>query len=204
MGLGLLAAGGALAGGVMNMFGQHETNKSNRAIADAQMAFQERMSNTSYQRGMADMEKAGLNPMLAYSQGGASAPQGASAVMGNSLGELGKGVSSASQSYATVKNLSADTNLKEVGSDVSQTQKLVNIATANKIQAEAQAIRATIPEKSTKGKLWKIGEDAVDFLKAKKDVLMDAFKNSTGSSYGGSHSAKDHKQNFGKYYMFKK
>lgn len=41
--------------------------------------FQERMSNTSYQRAMTDMRQAGLNPMLAYSQGGASTPTGSMA-----------------------------------------------------------------------------------------------------------------------------
>lgn len=34
---------------------------------------QKHLSDTSYQRGMKDLRKAGLNPMLAYSQGGASA-----------------------------------------------------------------------------------------------------------------------------------
>ncbi len=47
-----------------------------RQEAQTQMQFQERMRNTEWQAAVADMEKAGINPALAYSQGGASSPGG--------------------------------------------------------------------------------------------------------------------------------
>lgn len=52
------------------------TNVFSARNASNQMDFQEKMSGTSYQRGVKDMQAAGLNPMLAYSQGGASTPMG--------------------------------------------------------------------------------------------------------------------------------
>lgn len=57
----------------------NQTNQFNAEQAQIQRDWEERMSNTSYQRAMADMEAAGLNPLMAANLGGASTPSGSSA-----------------------------------------------------------------------------------------------------------------------------
>lgn len=68
---------GAAIPAVASLFGAKQQNKQQVALAREQMAFQERMSGTAYQRAVHDMRLAGINPMLAYMQGGASSPGGA-------------------------------------------------------------------------------------------------------------------------------
>lgn len=57
-------------------------NAFNASEAQKNRDWQEQMSNTSYQRAVADMRAAGINPYYAMSQGGASTPAGGSARSG--------------------------------------------------------------------------------------------------------------------------
>lgn len=81
IGAGIGALGG-LASGLFGMSANKRTNETNLAIANKQMAFQKKMSNTAHQRETSDLLKAGLNPILSATGGsGASQPSGASATM---------------------------------------------------------------------------------------------------------------------------
>lgn len=85
---GIAGIGSSVASGMLQAGAVSSANDANREIAretrefnamEAQKAreWSEVMSNTAWQRGVKDMKAAGINPMLAFSQGGASTPSAA-------------------------------------------------------------------------------------------------------------------------------
>ena len=78
----LIGAGASAIGGMFGYKGQKDTNVASAQQAQKQMDFQRDMSNTAVQRRMAELKKAGINPILAGSKE-ASSPAGAMAPVGN-------------------------------------------------------------------------------------------------------------------------
>lgn len=106
----------------------------------SQMRFAERMSSTSWQRGIADMRRAGINPIAAFSQGGASSPVVSLPSPSRSLTE---GISNAVMMRAQLAAIKASTEKTEAETEgLRQGQELVRIYGGPKAEAERGKLEA--------------------------------------------------------------
>lgn len=123
---GLIVGGAQLASSAL---GQERANRANERIARENRAFQERMSSTAYQRAMVDMRKAGLNPILAYRQGGASSPSGSTARVESVAGDVGSSIGSGLAAAAAKKQLRLlDEQISQASAAASKTRSEAGIA----------------------------------------------------------------------------
>jgi len=149
MGFDFGAAAGGIASGVLGYLGTKATNDANAQQAQIQNAYQTEMSNTAYQRAVADLQAAGLNPMLAYAQGGASTPMGAKAEMQNALGAA---ATNATHAYKTgveatsqIDLTKADVELKREQAAAAGSQEDLNRANMNLSLVEAANKSVQLP-----------------------------------------------------------
>lgn len=179
-----IAGGASLIGGIMQQ-------QQQRAMMREQMSFQERMSNTAWQRATADMRKAGINPMLSFMQGGASSPAGAMAPQED---VVTPGVNSALAARRLKADLELiDSNRLKLQSETSQNwvqhdvmkeqigllqnQAQAAAAAANLSNASAQSVRAGIPLREGIGDVARDARGLYSGLQDAVRSLMERLRN---------------------------
>lgn len=189
LGAAIIGGGASLIGGMMGQNSQNRANETTAASAREQMAFQRDMSDTSYQRAVKDMKLAGINPMMAYSMGGASSPSGASAqAQGYDYSSAANGMASSAKDYVNQKRerslMESQTSLQTAQAAAYGSQQKLNTASAKKAETDTKLLEAELPAIQSRSRL-DTKRNALD----EKALLLDATLNRLGQAAGIGSSA---------------
>lgn len=133
---------------------QSNTNRQQIDFAREQMAWQERMSSTAHEREVADLRRAGLNPLLSAKYGGSSSgsPVG--------LPKMTSPLDQLANNMATAK-MYADINLSKELAKTEATKQKLNINSAVKEKNMAKLTGATAEREEMQKELDRLAHSAV-------------------------------------------